>query len=165
MTLKTGLIAGLSFAISTLFTLGTAQAQETNVYTSKGVYAPDVVTILQDEGYRAKLDRDEYDEPMIETTMSGLVSVIFFYNCVDDYCEDMQFACSWGLDEPLDPDVIERWNEGHRFGRAYLDEEGDPIVEIDLQLGPGGTPELIAGYVYTAEVIFSAFEDFISTED
>jgi hypothetical protein len=38
---------------------------------------------------------------------------------------------------PLDPGRLARWNATRRFGRAYLDEDGRPVLASDLLLGAG----------------------------
>jgi len=43
--------------------------------------------------------------------------------------------------------VINDWNRGARFGRAYVDDSGDPVVELDLLLAGGVTAQTIKEYI------------------
>lgn len=127
----------------------------------RGVRAEDVVTIFQNEGYKAKLGVDNVGDPMIETSVSGIPTNVFFYDCDNGYCKDIQFNAYWTLDTPLSQLVIASWNEDFRFGKAHLDAEGDPQINIDLQLNSGGTAQLIASYLELADSVISNFEDHI----
>ena len=33
---------------------------------------------------------------------------------------------------------MNEWNKAHRFSRAYIDKDGDPCIEGDLDLDSGG---------------------------
>jgi hypothetical protein len=44
-------------------------------------------------------------------------------------------ACPWRR-ALVDPARIAAWNAGRRFGRAYLDDEGRPVLAADLALDP-----------------------------
>jgi len=127
----------------------------------RGVRAEDVVTIFQNEGYKAKLGVDNFGDPMIETSLSGITTDVFFYDCDDGYCKDIQFHAGWDFEQPLSQIVIAAWNEDHRFGKAHLDDEGDPLINVDLQVSAGGTAQLIASYNELTEIVFSDFEDHI----
>lgn len=55
------------------------------------------------------------------------------------------------------PDRINEWNRTKRFSRAYLDREGDPIIESDIDLEGGVTREAMVAWVRTFAVSLSAF--------
>jgi hypothetical protein len=47
-------------------------------------------------------------------------------------------------------DAINDWNKNFRFSRAYLDQENDPIVEMDLDLAGGVCEDRIRDFLRTA---------------
>lgn len=42
---------------------------------------------------------------------------------------------------------INEWNKSKRFGRAYLDNDNDPVIEADLDFEGGVTAEAIVRFV------------------
>lgn len=98
-----------------------------------------IVQAMQAEGYAAKLTTDKAGDPMIESAASGTKFVVFFYNCTGNRnCGTIQFHAGFDLPGQMPLDRINRWNIKMRFGRAFVDEEGDPIVQMDVSLDKGG---------------------------
>jgi Putative bacterial sensory transduction regulator len=98
-----------------------------------------LVAAMQEAGYAAKLGTDKVGDPMITSGSSGTSFQVFFYNCTaHKACATVQFHAGYDLTKPLPLDRINEWNGSQRFGRAYLDKEGDPILEMDLDLDDGG---------------------------
>ena len=159
MTLKT--FIGAATLIGMASTLP-AQSAEAQGFDRKAVTGPMVQGWLQEEGYRAQLTEDGAGDPLILTTMSGVNTRVYFYNCTPQgVCEDLQFTTGFDLADGMSAASVENWNEGNRFGTVYLDEESDPFIKIDLQVGPGGTPELVKGYFSTVEAVLNSFKDYI----
>jgi hypothetical protein len=94
---------------------------------------------LQQLGYRANLTKDREGDPKIETGMAGRNVSIFFYNCTNGArCEDIQFYVGIGTRTKLGLADVNRFNLERRFARLYLDDEQDPILELDVSmLSPG----------------------------
>lgn len=140
-----------------------AQPAMAHSFDRKEVNGEIVADVLMDLGYRAEVTTDGVGDPLVKTTMGGITVNIFFYNCneAQTACEDIQFSAGFDLSGGLSLARIEEWNEGKLYGTAYLDDENDPFVKITLQAGPGGTQELIAGYVSTVEVVLEQFKDHI----
>jgi hypothetical protein len=126
-----------------------------------------VVKVLQKEGYSAKLEADEGGEPMISSGYSGSNFRIFFYNCTNKKdCATVQFYSGYTLDKPLTLDKINAWNRGQRFGRAYLNDKGEPAIEMDLDLDDGGiSPALFADNLEYWVSVMGAFEKHIGFRD
>jgi hypothetical protein len=57
---------------------------------------------------------------------------------------------------------INDWNKGKRWGRAYIDNENDPVVELDYDLEGGVTDNNIKVWVDTVNSIVSAFRTHVS---
>jgi hypothetical protein len=98
-----------------------------------------LVRTLQQGGYSAKLGTDKVGDPMITSGVSGTTFQIFFYNCTDHKaCATVTFHSGYDLNSPPSLERMNEWNRGKRFGRAYLDKENDPILEMDVDLDDGG---------------------------
>jgi hypothetical protein len=44
-------------------------------------------------------------------------------------------------------DLMNKWNRDHRFSRAYRDDDGDAVLEADLDFAGGVTEEAIKAWV------------------
>jgi hypothetical protein len=103
-----------------------------------------VVRALQGGGYSAKLGVDKVGDPMVTSAVGGTTFQIFFYNCTNHKdCATVQFHSGYDFDHALPLETINEWNRSQRFGRAYLDKENDPILEMDVDLDDGGVAPLL----------------------
>lgn len=55
------------------------------------------------------------------------------------------------------PARINEWNRTKRFSRAYLDADGDPIIESDIDLEGGITHPAMIAWIRTFAVSLAAF--------
>ena len=119
------------------FGLATAAPAQAQMVSAKN---PDtLVQALQQAGYASKLGTDKVGDPMITSGVSGTTFQIYFYNCTDHKdCATVTFHSGYDLTTAVPLERINEWNRGKRFGRAYLDKENDPILEMDVDLDDGG---------------------------
>ena len=84
---------------------------------------------------------DERGVPVWQLTRRGVVLTIALYDRqAGDRFASMLFYAGWRTSRDVPVSVVNAWNRGARFGRAYVDEEGDPVIEFDL-LASGGITE------------------------
>lgn len=57
---------------------------------------------------------------------------------------------------------VNEWNKTKRFGRAYIDAEGDPCVELDYDLEGGVSDESIKVWFDTVSAIVRSFKTHVS---
>ena len=103
-----------------------------------------IVTLLQREGYRAKLGKDKGGDPLIVSAISGTDFQIYFYGCTDGRdCTSLSFHSGYAMpvDKKPTADKLNQYNAQWRFSRAYKDSENDPILEMDLVFGGERMPE------------------------
>jgi len=50
---------------------------------------------------------------------------------------------------------VNQWNKEHRFGRLYLDDEGDIVIEAELDLEPGVRMEALRSWVRNFGVLIN----------
>ncbi len=122
-----------------------------------------LVQALQEGGYAARLGTDKVGDPMITSGVGGTTFQIFFYNCTDNReCATVQFHSGYALDETISLERINEWNSSERFGRAYLDDEDDPILEMDVDLDDGGVSRLLfIDNIEFWQSVLGKFERFI----
>ncbi|MEP6983064.1 MAG: YbjN domain-containing protein [Sphingomicrobium sp.] len=98
-----------------------------------------LVRALQSGGYQAQLGTDKVGDPMVTSGASGTNFQVFFYNCTNHReCATVQFHSGNHLTTQVTLDAINQWTTSQRFGRAHLDKDSDPILEMDVDLDDGG---------------------------
>jgi hypothetical protein len=93
-----------------------------------------LVSFLQSKGYKAELDMSG-ERPIIRSGAGGWKHSIVFHGCeAKKDCQDLLFQASWDAekDEQRSLDKINAFNREKRFARAYVDDEQDPVVEMDV---------------------------------
>jgi hypothetical protein len=98
-----------------------------------------IVKALQGEGYAAKLEKDSEGDPMIVSASDGTTFRIYFYGCTGGKaCETVQFSTAYDAKGETAVALMNQWNHDKRFARAFLDKDGDPNLQMDLDLDDGG---------------------------
>jgi len=87
-------------------------------------------------------------DPVWTFTSSGITITIVSYDEVTpgSYAS-LLFYAGWSADSQISLFAINDWNRLSRFGRAYVDETGDPAIELDLLLTGGVTAQTIREYI------------------
>jgi Putative bacterial sensory transduction regulator len=89
----------------------------------------------------AELEADSEGAPLIRARISGTRYSVFFFGCEDGKdCTSIQF---WTYaTAPKDAlKAVNDWNRDRRFGKAYIDADGDVAIEMDVNLWGGVTPK------------------------
>lgn len=122
-----------------------------------------IAAILQQEGYQAKR-AGKGSEPRIETSMEGYTAAIYFFGCNDQGkdCKSVQFYAGFNPKTNPSLDAMNKYSQENRFGWVYLDSEGDPVIEMDLDLEAGGmSEELFIDNMAYWTTIMSKFADMV----
>jgi len=128
-------IALALFAVS----LCTQSVAALNAEEMVSALEPDKIESLARGFGSATLKKERDGEPYIIGLIDGTKYGIYFYGCEDGReCQSIQFSAGW-TDANVTMDTINRWNRDKRFGKAYLDKEGDPRIEMDVNLDYGVT--------------------------
>lgn len=59
----------------------------------------------------------------------------------------------------MDVRHLNDWNQRRRFLKAYVDEEGDPIGEMEVMLGDGIDEATFRSLVETWDALVGRFQD------
>lgn len=109
---------------------------------SQNIHADDpasMTEVLQSFGYRAQLSKDSGGDPKISSSSGGAEFSIFFYGCTNGTnCDAISFSSAFDLDPGSNTDLMNEWNRKKRYTKAYLDDEQDPVIDMDIYLGDGG---------------------------
>ncbi len=108
-----------------------------------GMTADEVAAWLQSAGYRGQVVNETDGTKSITTSSSGTEFHIYLYDCKDKRCGSLEF--SFGIDTKgaWTADKMNDWNRDNRWGTAYVDKEHDPWLNMNVDLTPGGSYELL----------------------
>ena len=100
----------------------------------------------------------------IEDVESGLSFYLYVYdddeNTPDEY-ESLLVRAGFNMPTPPTVWTINGYNQSKRFVRAFLDEDGDPNVEADLDLRGGVAEETIVRFLVRFIAIVISFASWI----
>jgi len=133
------LLAMLAFAAA-------AQAGDKDVI--EAVTRNDVQELLESEGYSVVVD----DDGDLLWKLEGYSTWMF----VAKDGESLQFFTFIG-DSNATPEKVNIWNQTRRFSRSYLDDEGDPRLELDLDMAGGVTVARIKDFFQTCRISFTTW--------
>ena len=123
-----------------------------------------LATALQNNGYRATVE-GEGARRHVATGTGGLNFTIHPFGCnaVGEDCKNVMMKSWFDRDEPPTLEAMNQFNARIRWGRAYIDFEGDPTIEMDLDLEDGGVSEqLFIDNIEYWDTALSAFADFLA---
>ncbi len=122
-----------------------------------------IADVMKGAGHKVEV-KDVKGERFISAEGSGYKYAIFSFGCDDagKNCKSIQFFVAF---DPKSSPSLEQMNtyaREHRWGRPYLDKEGDPAIEFDLDLEKGGmSPELFLDNVEYWEAIMVAYAEWV----
>jgi hypothetical protein len=162
-------LVGSVIGLAAVFAASGADAQNAKKATTGGSAAlitgssfDGIVAALENNGFSVDMTTDGDGDPMIESTDNDEPFNVHFYGCTDGKdCEYIEFTEGWDLPNGTTPDVIEKWNEDRVWGRAYLDSENDPWVDMAVNLKGGVSAENFDDTVSWWWSVIRDFEDDI----
>lgn len=98
---------------------------------------PELARVLKSEGYGSIKVNDDH----VRFKANGRTFGLYLY---DDGDLQMYFGIA-GVS--LTAENLNEWNKNYRLSRAYLDDEGDPVLEADLLANAGINSEIIIEFV------------------
>lgn len=121
-----------------------------------------VLAIAQNYG-EARMDTDSQGNPMIIGTISGIHYFGFFYGCDGKGgagCDSLQLRASWTVGV-VSLQTVNEWNRTRRFGKAYLEDDGDVVLEMEVNLDFGVTYENLNDTLDWWRIGITEFAEFL----
>jgi hypothetical protein len=107
-----------------------------------GVSEQDIAQALSAKELPFRLGADNFHEPLIESHAGKIKFYVYFYDCDQARrCSNIQFRAGFSTHGGLTLARINDWSTRWRFGRLYLDPEGDAILDMDVDVARGVTAE------------------------
>ena len=130
------------------------------------VSGPQLVDIMRAQGFdNVSYDTDSYGDPIVESEIDGVTFHVEFYNCEGDMpdraCRELRFFAGFDLANGMSLEQINQWNYTLRFGKAYVDSDSDPFLEMNLDVDGGLSRDLIESNLAIWNEAFSNFMEFI----
>lgn len=101
-----------------------------------------LAALIQGEGYPATISIDGVGDPLIVSEAHGYEFNVYFYGCTDGAnCRDVQFSVSFDMEDGMSLTRAQDFNHDKRWIKVYMDEESDPIIEMDANLYGGVSAE------------------------
>jgi hypothetical protein len=136
--------AALAFATLALFPANPAHAELVNAANPETIKA-----IVESQGWPATIVAKEGDDPYIESNRGGLKFLVLFMNCDGgERCKTLQYYMGFSDAKDVTLDRLNQWNKEKRFARAYKDDAGDPVLEMDVDLDFQGIPRENVGETF-----------------
>jgi len=154
----------LSILVAALFGALPAQAQVIEKLTVENIGAT-----LVDNDLRFVETTDNRGFPLIQIETEGTFTArninIFFYGCDATGCEDITLYSWYEAPRPVSSQTIYEWNDIFRqarnWSRAYVDEEGDPTLVMNINATGGIGPDALQILVNTYLLESLDFAQFI----
>jgi hypothetical protein len=155
----------LRFVRLLLILVGTLGAAFSGPAMAKNVTADvnQIAALLKKGGETLEIKPDD-DGPYVRVTGDGYDYSIFTYGCddKDKNCKSVQFYAAFNPKTSPTLEAMNGYARDNRWGRIYLDKEGDPAIEFDVDLEQGGMSEaLFLDNVAYWEMIIDRYGDFV----
>jgi len=159
-------MAKLSRILTTLAAISLAQCSlaDDSVEMLDATQPEKIAAVMQDLGYRSKLEIADEGDPVIRSGVGGSSFSIHFYGCSEennDQCTILMFVVSYELDDELSSEDMNSWNEAAMFGRAYIDDDRDAVLEWSVDMFGGVSRKNFEDAFEVWEETVGSFEDHI----
>jgi hypothetical protein len=139
----------------------TTAMAETRSIPDAGLTRDDVVAWLRDQGLAGKITTDPLDHKIVSTAAAGTPFNVYFFDCDNDRCGSIQFEATWPTNGKIAATRVNDWNRQKRWARGYLNAN-QIYVEMDCDLTPGGSYELLNDELATWKKTVDSFKTFFS---
>lgn len=129
-----------ALAVALALCIAPAPAVAQKVLTECSV--KDVAKILASMGLEVKDSKDEGKQSYVRFELGGYRVALILYNENTDAQLYAGFA-----DWKVTPEKVNEWNRDRRFSRAYRDDDGDAVLETDIDFTGGVTEDNLKAWV------------------
>ena len=149
----------IALLLAILLVTAPVRAAETGTLID-GSDVDSIVDIARNYG-SATIETQTSGLPKIAARIGGAFYVVYFQNCATPRtCDDLNLYAGFLGAKPT-PDQINTWNAGKRFGRAYIDPDGDAALEMDINLKSGVSPANLSASFAIWRLMLTQFTEYL----
>ena len=131
---------------------------------SGGLTRQEVAAWLEGKGYDAEIHTgDRSGEVIITSKISDVNYDIFFYGCARERCTSVEFLAGWTPADAVTLTELNAWNAKRRYAFGYRDDEENLWVQIDVDLAPGGSWELLDANLSRWGDVVASYKSFVDS--
>lgn len=146
------MIAGTALALALSVS---AQAQ-----TLTGADTEGILAVAKNYG-EASLTTQSNGDPQITGKIGSVDYQVYFRNCTNNKnCEDINFYLGF-LDIKPSLEEINDWNFNKRFSRAYLDQDKDACIEMDIDMVQGVSTKYLDSQFGLWKMVVEQFSEHV----
>ena len=108
-----------------------------------GITRQEAADWLSAKGYPARVHPDSNGLSIVTSKISGVTFDIYFFGCERDRCKGIQYAAGWSGVSASSVAKVNNWNTEYRYLRTYSRDGNVVFAEYDVDIGPGGSWELL----------------------
>jgi len=148
-----------------IFSLGLLACSAPALSAGKAVTADPalIAETMKSAGYQASVEHLSNGLPYIQSSSGGYPFRVFFMGCADGgkACKTVQFFAGFVTKKSPSLDKMNAYQRDNRWGRIYIDEDDDPVIEMDVDLEAGGmSPELFKDNLEYWAYVMGSFATF-----
>lgn len=120
--------------------------------------------VLKAAGYAVTAGKDNEGVQTVKVAVDGTNFTIYFYDCTGNRdCMSYQITAGYDLKSPTTAAKMNEWNRTKRPLRAYIDDDGDPFIMMDVSINAAGAASdaLILDNVKWFIALMKQFQTFI----
>ncbi|GAB5389732.1 MAG: hypothetical protein Alpg2KO_27000 [Alphaproteobacteria bacterium] len=105
---------------------------------------------------------DGIGDPLFQGRIDGTKYEMFLFGCNEDHkrCDEVMFKAAWATDG-VSLKSLNKWNADGRYGKAYRDDENDPVLEMNVNLDNGVTTRNFNDTIAIWKRVMAQFEEEI----
>ena len=127
-----------------------------------GLTETQVVEALTRQRLPVRLGNDSFREPMLESFAGSTRFYVNFYECAQTRtCQNIQFRTGYATRGRVTLAQINDWSSRWRFGRMYLDPQGDVILDMDVDARRGLGADVMDAQVLRWLEVMKEAEQFL----
>ncbi len=111
--------------------------------TVEDISAPEVVSMMAGAGVLTEIKTDSVGDPLVVVKRGERIYNVLFYNCTEGRCRSIQFR-TWWTTPKASHEKVNQFMVDRRYGRAYIDGDGDATLEMNIWLTGGVTREWLS---------------------
>lgn len=115
-----------------------------------------ITKILTSMGLEIQETKGEGDQPIFKFDLAGYQVLLIL---AKDHT-DAQLYVGFG-GRQVSTEKVNEWNARHRFGRAYRDKDGEPVLESDIDFTGGVTEANIKAWIKLFRDLMGAYSKFV----